>query len=756
MLNSQFRSPSVQESALRAALRELRDEAITVTIPGLYVAGICLVLFVDVFQTTLQGALPGMLLLGLALLIGILRRYTYWLAAWTLFIGMSLVAGILIVWTGVPTAVSLLALPAGLATLFIGLVAGIGGAVVATVAIILAPAELVPLDTTARFMALFQIWGAVWLVWLTSRSLLTAMMWFQSSYEQSRALLEEARDRQLRLQQTLDDLAEANLQLSRLHRLANSMRQLAEEARHTKEQFVANVSHELRTPLNMIIGFTEMIMQSPQTYGSNIPQSLLADLEIVWRNSRHLSGLIDDVLDLSHVETGHMALTKEKVDLAEIVYAAVSAVQPLYQSKHLDLQTSIPADLPLLFCDPIRVRQVLLNLLSNAGRFTEYGGVQVTVQQDERFVTISVADTGPGIAGDDIDKLFQPFQQLDSSIRRRHGGSGLGLSISKEFVELHGGKMWVETRQGHGTTFYFRLPLEPPVAAHTETATRWLMPHNPYQERTHRSLAPIPVRMARIVVLESGHTLQRMVARYLDNAQVIPVTTAEAALHELATQPCHALLVNDMAVSERLPEWERAELPYGTPVIVCTVPGALESADKLGVADYLIKPVSSEHLLHTLQQVCPEGNVVLVVDDDRDALRLFRRMLSVADRSYRVLRAGNGRQALRILERERPDVVLLDLIMPELDGFGFLAAKNQDPELERIPVIVLSAQDPMGQPIVCKSIAVTRGGGISIRRLLASIETLTYVLAPQQTELRVEHAEEGVTPDRLADEGVSA
>ena len=281
----------------------------------------------------------------------------------------------------------------------------------------------------------------------------------------------------------MQDLNEANVQLTHMNRLAQSLRQIAEDERRAKEQFVANVSHELRTPLNMIIGFCEMITETPETYGESIPDTLLADLEVVLRNSQHLSGLINDVLDLSQIEVGQMALTREQIALSEIVQAAVTAVQPLFISKRLNLTTEIPEDLPTLYCDHIRIREVMLNLLSNAGRFTESGGVTIKAWCRAGNVYVSVSDTGPGISVEGQKRIFQPFEQLDSTIRRRYGGTGLGLSISKGFVEAHDGEMWVESQEGQGTTFFFRLPLELPTPSGGDFM-RWFNPYNQPEQRT--------------------------------------------------------------------------------------------------------------------------------------------------------------------------------------------------------------------------------------------------------------------------------
>ncbi|MCP4534139.1 MAG: HAMP domain-containing histidine kinase, partial [Delftia sp.] len=289
----------------------------------------------------------------------------------------------------------------------------------------------------------------------------------------------------------------------RLSDRLKTMHQVAEEARRAKEEFVANVSHELRTPLNMIIGFSEIITESPQVYGASLPPALLADIGAIQRNSRHLSRLVDDVLDLSQIEAGRMALNKEWASLPDIIGAATLAVRPLFESKGFYLETDIPPDLPPVFCDSTRVRQVLINLLSNAGRFTERGGVRVRIERAENEIVISVSDTGPGIGVEAQQKLFEPFQQLDSSIRRRHDGSGLGLSISKRFVEMHVGKMWIESQVGVGATIYFSLPLETPLPAIPGggSALRWFNPYQPYEKRTRRSKAPAPSFVPRYVLL---------------------------------------------------------------------------------------------------------------------------------------------------------------------------------------------------------------------------------------------------------------
>ncbi|MBC7239835.1 MAG: HAMP domain-containing histidine kinase, partial [Chloroflexi bacterium] len=205
-----------------------------------------------------------------------------------------------------------------------------------------------------------------------------------------------------------------------------------------------------------------MITEHPEIYGPSLPPALLADIAVIQRNSQHLASLVDDILDLSRAEAGRIALMKERVTVQELVDAAVVAVKPLFDSKGLYLRAEIAPEVPPIYCDRTRVRQVILNLLSNAGRFTAKGGVELRVTYYEGDVLFSVADTGPGIAPEDQQRVFEPFEQANTSLTRSAGSTGLGLSISKHFVEMHNGRMWLESELGKGTTVYFRLPVQEP------------------------------------------------------------------------------------------------------------------------------------------------------------------------------------------------------------------------------------------------------------------------------------------------------
>ena len=712
---------------LKAMIRQLQSETILLILP--VIAGLGLILLGTAAQLANRPwvlVIAGMLLL-LATLVWLIRRWSYAAAAWVLVLGCVLADLLAVNRAGFPLALPLLAVPVGLATLAISRKAGLAVASALTLLLWLAPEQWIPGDPGLRVVTALLMWSTLGMVWLLLRPLLTTTQWAWSGYESSQLALEQARDVQVELKQTLEDLNAANAQLTRLNKQAHALRQVAEEERRAKERFVANVSHELRTPLNMIIGFCEMITESPEAYGEDIPAPLLADLSVVLRNSQHLSSLIDDVLDLSQIDAGQAALTKERVALAEIVQAAATAVRPLFISKGLHLDIDVPEDLPALLCDRTRIREVVLNLLSNAGRYTEEGEVRVKSWQKGNDIITSVTDTGPGIPKEAQTKLFQPFQQLSEAASRRQGGTGLGLSISASFIELHGGKVWVESEPGQGTTFYFRLPIDPPVALERPALGRY----NPNQQTEERSRRPRRAATEvgpRIVVTESGNAMQRILSRYLDGVEIESASSLEEALDDLAQTPAQALLVNDMQVGRALERLSAASLPYGIPALVCAIPGAEQATGVLGVTGYLLKPIAREALWAELDRLDPV-KTVLVVDDEPDALQLFGRMLEAAGRDYRVLRASNGREALDLLRWQRPDVILCDLVMPEMDGYQLLGAINQDSALRDIPVIIISARDPLGQPIVSNALAVTVRDGLSVQQVLLCIKALSAILS---------------------------
>ncbi|MCY3978641.1 MAG: ATP-binding protein [Chloroflexi bacterium] len=736
---------------LQAEIEELKSGALWLSVAPVTPIAFAIYVFAARLPDPATATLPGVILLLLAPAVWwLVHKSHYRVAALALVCGLFCANLLLIHWRVPEEAVMFLALPTGLAAVLIGIRFGAAAAVACSLFLLFGVSQV---EAVLRIVAVVNVWATLWVIWLSARPLLLARQWFEASYDQSRSALEKSRDYQFQLRQALDDLTEAHYQLTQLNRLAHDLRHQADEARRAKEQFVANVSHELRTPLNMIIGFSEMALNSPETYGRPRPQTLLADLEIVLRNSQHLSSLIDDVLDLSQIEAGQMALMKEGAALGEIVDEAVTAVRPLFNSKGLTLRRDIPLNLPALYCDRVRIRQVLLNLLSNAGRFTERGGVSVSARREEQAIIVSVADTGPGIVAEEMEEIFKPFQQIDGSVQSHWAGSGLGLSVSKHFVELHKGRMWLESEPGQGATFYFRLPIEESISPATDGMMRWFSPYSTYVERSHIPSLPASANRPRLIVIEDGSALNRLLSRYLDNAELVPATSVEEALEAIEAFPAQALLVNAASVGESLSRIENEiALPFGLPVIICSLPDLGAAADSIGADDYLIKPISRDDLLAALDRLDNEIKTILIVDDEPDVLRLFRRMLASAGRNYRVLRASSAAQARQIMLDTALDVVLTDLVMPEQDGYQLIAEMKADPALRDIPIVVTSARDPSSQPTVSKSLAVIRGGGIAIPQLMTVVESLVSALSPGAVNLRVEGGEELPLAEGLAQE----
>ena len=624
-------------------------------------------------------------------------------------------------------------LAVGLATLGRGAYWGVAMAVMALLAINLAPAPPVSKYVASSLLVLVEgmLLGCLWVLAGETR-------WATSTYGYLRKELESARDQRVALQEAQSDLIASNGELERVSVRLSAMTELAEEARRAKEEFVASVSHELRTPLNMIIGYSEMITDVPEAYGHNIPQRLMADVAVIRRNSEHLASLVDDVLDLSQIDSGRMTLKREWVHIAEVAGEAMAAVQPLFRSKGLDLVAHIRESIVPVYCDRTRVRQVILNLLSNAGRFTESGGATVFAVEKSNAVIISVSDTGPGISAEDQARVFDPFQQLGDPLVGRQRGSGLGLAISRRFVELHGGTMSLESQTGVGTTISFSLPKTgmADLSPVDGTWSRWFGPYQAYEARDHVSHAPRLDLRQRLVIVEEGDSLRRILSRYDGDVELIAFRTVDQAAKELGRLPARALIVNgpQMDLSALLMQLE--DVPYGTPVISCHVPTLDEAAARLGVHGYVAKPVDRESLLEQLALLGPEIETIILVDDEPDLLQLYSRMISSAGRGYTVLRATTCQQALAMLRTRQPDLLLLDLLMPDQDGYQLLASKNAEPSIRDIPVLIVSGQDPDMGHSVSDMLAVTRNGRLSADDLLECIEAVTEVLAP---------------PDRFAD-----
>jgi len=557
---------------------------------------------------------------------------------------------------------------------------------------------------------------------------LSGWLWF--AYDDARANLEKVRDRQVVLKQTMADLALAAKETVRLNNLLSTSRQAIEEARSAKSEFVARVSHELRTPLNMIIGYSDMILEAPGVYSRSLPSALLADIAAIKRNSEHLAGLVDDVLDLSEIEHGQLQIEQGWHSIGQTADEAAQTVAALFRSKQLDLTVNIPSDTPRAYYDQTRIRQVILNLLSNAGRFTESGGASVQACENGSELLVTVSDTGPGIHQDKLAKVLEPFQQENPSIRRRYGGSGLGLSISKGIVEKHGGRLWLESKAGQGTRACFTLPLvaPPPI----ETTQRWFSPYNEYVPRSE----PVRTENLRfepgVIVVERGRSLSEMLARHLDGVDVISVRGAREARAQIEAHAAIAVVTNEAsAPSGADVAAALGRSLFDVPLISCAVPEQRELLDQIGVQEYLVKPVQRQQLLESIERAAPTAHRILLADDDREAQQLFRRMLRSAGPRYAVAQTYDGESTLASLSSDRPDALLLDLVMPNGDGYAVLRAMASNPDLAAIPVIIVSANDPRREPVSSAWLRVSRHQGLTGRDIARCVRALADALPPR-------------------------
>jgi signal transduction histidine kinase/DNA-binding response OmpR family regulator len=527
---------------------------------------------------------------------------------------------------------------------------------------------------------------------LSARNLYTALAWVWHGYEQARHNEEMALERGAELRRALKALDEATYRLERANHALALAREQAEEAYRLKQQFSQTISHELRTPLNLIVGFTELMLQSPEYYGGQLPPAYLRDLSIVHRNACHLQNLVDDVLDLARIEAAQMSILMEETDPATLVQDAVNTARSLVESRGLALRVEVEPNLPPIAVDPTRIRQVLFNLLNNATRFTEQGSVAVGVKRQGQQVVFSVADTGVGIASEDIARIFEEFQQVDGTARRRHGGAGLGLAISRGFVELHGGRIWATSQVGQGSTFYFSLPVNEADPFTLRTEHLATLREHPARDNPDECI---------LLAITRSTSATALLTRYLSRCRTVVAHDLEEGRLAAQTLAPQAVVI-DMALGELdATKLEQIAQTWGlarTPLLACALPGEEGLRRQLAVAGYLIKPVSRQSLWDVLRQLGENIDKVLIIDDDRDFVRLLTRMLDNPVRRYQVISAYSGYEGLALIEHTHPDLVLLDLVLPDMDGYQFVEHLRTSIKGQRVPIVIVSAQDTGDRP----------------------------------------------------------
>jgi K+-sensing histidine kinase KdpD/DNA-binding response OmpR family regulator len=464
------------------------------------------------------------------------------------------------------------------------------------------------------------------------------------------------------------------------------------EVDRLKSQFLANMSHELRTPLNSIIGFSRVILKG---IDGSLTDMQRTDLQTVYDSGQHLLNLINDILEISKIEAGKMEIAFEEVDLQEIIKSVMSTAIGLVKDKPIELQQSVPPDLPNIHGDGRRIRQVLVNLIGNAAKFTEQGFIRLEAVATPDEVTISVADSGIGIPSEKQAVIFQPFTQVDASSTRRAGGTGLGLSICKSFVEMHGGRIWLDSTAGAGSTFYVSLPIQgPPSPVGEQQATG----EEPQPVETPEATMEKGGRV--VLCVEDDEGVITLFRRYLNRQgyQVIGLADSKRALEEAKRLRPYAITLDVMMPDKDgwqvIQELKADPETNHIPVIICSIIAEKGRGISLGAADYLVKPILEQDLLAALDQLDREEgrHRVLVVDDHAEDRQLLRRMIE-SQEGYEVVEAAGGQEAINLVKQVFPHIIILDLMMPEMDGFAVLEAIKRDETTRSIPIIVVTAKD---------------------------------------------------------------
>ncbi|HWX23404.1 MAG TPA: response regulator, partial [Vicinamibacteria bacterium] len=464
----------------------------------------------------------------------------------------------------------------------------------------------------------------------------------------------------------------------------------AEQANRTKSAFLANMSHELRTPLNAIIGYSEMLQEEARDLGQH---DFVPDLRRIETAGHHLLALINDVLDLSKIEAGKMELYLETFDVPAIIADVRSTIEPLVERNGNHIEVRCPSDLGAMHSDVTRVRQVLFNLLSNASKFTERGTVLLDVSREIRggteWLVFRISDTGIGLNPEQIGRLFQAFSQADATTARRYGGTGLGLLISRRFCQMMGGDISIASEFGKGSTFTVRLPRVAPEGRPSAAS--------PVAGEEPRP--PHGLLSATILAIDDDPSARDLLSRGLtkEGFRVYVASNGEEGLRmardilpDLITLDVLMPGMDGWAVLRHLKSDPRtAQIP----IVMVSMVDDRDLGRALGAAEYLPKPIDPDRLADVLHRFrcrtppCP----VLLVEDDPATRELMRRALE--GDGWVVKEARNGKEALEHLRSQRAELILLDLMMPEMDGFELLAELRESAEWSQIPVVVMTVKD---------------------------------------------------------------
>lgn len=477
--------------------------------------------------------------------------------------------------------------------------------------------------------------------------------------------------------------------------LRNTLTQL-EQASRSKTEFLATMSHELRTPLNAVLGFAELL--ETETFGPLNERQKRYTSNILTAG-RHLLSLINDILDITKVESGRLEWEYGSLDVAQVFGSSVNLLREKAVQNQLKLSLEIEPGFSKFTGDERKIKQILYNLINNAIKFTPAGGqVGVQVAQDGENMLITVWDTGIGIPEDKREAIFEPFYQVDNYLTRSQQGSGLGLALVRRMVELAGGRIWLEDEEGKSTVFKVLLPPTKPSLILDSSQARSL--EEVFEKREHAKPDPEPDRQQRAVIIEDDKNSAELLAEYLKDIGYVSsiVPTGEEGLSALETMKPDLvvldILLPGMNGWEMLAALKSKPSLANIPVIVVSILDEREKGLALGAVDYLTKPIERSRLLGCIQKAVGrtpgERCRALVVDDDAKALELFNDYLT--GMGVDVFLAPDSKEGLRVAKDILPDIIFLDLIMPGIDGFTFLDEMRKDPVLKDIPVVVLTSK----------------------------------------------------------------
>lgn len=467
----------------------------------------------------------------------------------------------------------------------------------------------------------------------------------------------------------------------------------AESANVTKSQFLANVSHELRTPLNAIIGYSEMLLEDAESAGL---KDFATDLEKVINSAKHLLSLINDVLDLSKIEAGKMDIFLEEVKVSDLVNELTSIITPMMETNNNKIQLDIADDIEIMYTDFVRIRQSLLNLLSNASKFTHSGTVTLSIRQfhknNKKWVNFSVTDTGVGIPHDKLGALFQPFTQLNANTNRKYGGTGLGLYLTKRFCEILGGWITVESAEGKGSTFKIVLPLKSALGADKTKLIAKISPSKLQASATKTGSKTV------LVIDDEPKVHWEIQAAFEEDDFTIlhafngleGIKLAKAYKPDVITLD---VIMPAMDGWETLSKLKSDPDLCDIPVVLITVITEGDLGFALGAIDYMSKPIDTKMLISKINYFSSTktSNVVMIVDDNTYDRQMMSK--SIRKSGWTVIEAENGKIAIEQLAKVEPSVILLDLMMPEMDGFAVIREMQKNEKWRMIPVIIVTSKD---------------------------------------------------------------